>query len=202
MIFQTVNLYCDELKSKKLNYSALLLVQLSLFIFVVLLVITGFSSFQLDQQQVKLNTIKNTQKLVMVDFKKLQAELSKRKKDITLSQKIKDKTTELTNKQRVLRILSQDEFGNTKGFVEHVIGLARQRIDGLWLTKIRIENGGANIELSGVTSSPSLLPRYLQRLSAEKIFVGTEFKSLKMVRQNNNKQWLDFSLKSKVDVNE
>jgi len=133
----------------------------------------------------------------MAKLQKIQNELSLRKKDTVLAKKIIVKTKELANKQKVLSILSRDEFGNTKGFIEHISGLARQRVEGLWLTKIRIADGGTDIALHGTTTKSALLPKYLQRLSAEKIFSGTEFQSLFMERQEKKKQWLSFSLQNK-----
>lgn len=197
MSLQQVNLYQDELKTQKLNYSALMLLQLSIILVVVFSAAAGFRSFQLQPQQTNLVAKQKKQKLVMGNLQKLQAEFSKIKKDTILSRQLTEKTKELANKQKVLGILSQDEFGNTKGFIEHVSGLARQRIEGLWLTQIRIADGGTNVALRGTTSKPALLPKYLQRLSAEKAFVGTEFLSLLMTRQEKNNQWLNFSLQNK-----
>lgn len=197
MSLQQVNLYQDELKTQKLNYSALMLLQLSIILVVVFSAAAGFRAFQLQQQQTNLVAKQKKQKLVMENLQKLQAEFSKIKKDTILSRQLTEKTKELANKQKVLGILSQDEFGNTKGFIEHVSGLARQRIEGLWLTQIRIADGGTNVALRGTTSKPALLPKYLQRLSAEKAFVGTEFQSLLMTRQEKNNQWLNFSLQNK-----
>lgn len=193
---QQVNLYQDELKTKKLNYSALMLVQLCIVLIAVLSLITGFSYYQVQQQQIKLLENQQKQKIAMAGLQKIQAELSLRKKDVNLAKRIAERTKELANKQRVLNILSRDEFGNTKGFIEHVSGLARQRIEGLWLTQIRIANGGTNIALHGITTKAALVPKYLQRLSSEKIFAGTEFESLLMARQKKNKQWLNFSLQN------
>jgi len=45
-----------------------------------------------------------------------------------------------------------------------------------------------------------LLPKYLQRLSAEKAFVGMTFKNLQMNRNKDKKQWLNFSLKNIAQV--
>lgn len=197
MNLQQVNLYRDELKTQKLTYSALKLLQLCIILVVVFSAAAGFRAFQVQQQQSILVAKQQKQKIMMADLQKLQAEISSRKKDTALSRRITDKTKELTNKQKVLGILSRDEFGNTKGFIEHVRGLARQRIEGLWLTQIRIADGGTNIALHGSMSKPALLPKYLQRLSEEKAFTGTEFKSLLMARQEKNKQWLNFSLLNK-----
>ena len=196
MSMQQVNLYQDELRPKKLNYSAVMLTQLCVILVVVFAVATGFIYFQLQQHQMKLALSQQKQKSAMSSLQKIQTELSLRKKDATLAKRIVDRTKELSSKQKVLNILSRDEFGNTKGFIEHVSGLARQRIEGLWLTKIRIASGGTNVSLTGTTNQPSLLPKYLQRLSAEKAFAGTEFESLLMARQAKKKQWLNFSLQN------
>ena len=197
MSLQQVNLYQDELKTQKLNYSALMLVQLCLIFIVVFSAVAGFRYFQLQQHQTSLAEYLQKQKIAMANLQKIQAELSLRKKDAALAKIIIEKTKELTNKQKVFGILSRDEFGNTKGFIEHISGLARQRIDGLWLTQIRIADGGTDVTLQGTTSKSSLLPKYLQRLSAEKAFTGTEFESLLMARQEKKKQWLNFSLQNK-----
>ena len=197
MSMQQVNLYQNELRTQKLNYSALMLAQISVILLVVFATFTGFRFFQLQQHQASLIENQQKQKIAMADLQKIQAELSLRKKDSKLAKLITDKTRELANKQKVYGILSRDEFGNTKGFVEHVSGLARQRIDGLWLTQIRIASGGADVTLQGTTSKSALLPKYLQRLSAEKAFSGTEFKSLLMARQEKKTQWLNFSLQNK-----
>lgn len=197
MILQQVNLYRDELKTQKLTYSALMLLQLSIVLVIVFSAAAGFRAFQVQQQQSSLVAKQQKQKIMMADLQKLQAEFSSRKKDTALSRRITDKTKELANKQKVLGILSQDEFGNTKGFIEHISGLARQRIEGLWLTQIRIADGGTNVALHGSTSKPALLPKYLQRLSVEKAFTGTEFQSLLMAREEKNNQWLNFSLQNK-----
>lgn len=197
MTLQQVNLYQDELKTQKLNYSALMLVQLSLILIIVFSAAAGFRYFQLQQLQSDLIVSQQKQKIAMAELQKIQNELSLRKKDTVLAKKIIVKTKELANKQKVLSILSRDEFGNTKGFIEHISGLARQRVEGLWLTKIRIADGGTDISLHGTTTKSALLPKYLQKLSAEKIFNGTEFQSLLMERQKKKKQWLSFSLQNK-----
>lgn len=191
---QQINLYQQELRKKKLKYSAAMLMQLSLVVVVLAGVIAGYDYYRVAKQEAALAAEKQRQTVVMAELKQLEYDLSIRKHDLTLEQKLQERTRELENKKKVFNILSRDEFGNTRGFVDHVTGLARQRVDGLWLTQLYIGSGGSNIELHGTTSKSVLLPKYLQRLSAEKIFSGTEFKQLSMQRQEKKKQWLDFSL--------
>lgn len=197
MSLQQVNLYQEELRKQKLNFSAAQLSQLSVVIFVVLSLVSGFKFWQLQQRQSFLAEQQQKQKLAMAEMQTLQQELSLRQKDLVLNKHLADKTKELENKQKVLTILSQDQFGNTNGFIEHVSGLARQRVEGLWLTQLRIAEGGTDVSMFGTTTSPSLLPKYLQRLSAEKAFQGTQFKNMLISRQQKQTQWLDFSLQNK-----
>ncbi|MFK5914176.1 MAG: hypothetical protein QM484_07360 [Woeseiaceae bacterium] len=196
MSLQQVNLFQDELKTKSLNCSAITLVQSTLILISVLALIVVFQYVQLIQNESDLVEQQSKQKIAQAQLQKLQSELVLRKKNPILSKRVNDKNQELANKQNVFNILSRDEFGNTIGFIEHITGLARQRIDGLWLTQIRIAGGGTDVSLIGSTIKPALLPKYLQRLSAEKVFAGTEFKSFTMVRQEKKKQWLNFSLKN------
>jgi len=200
MSLQQVNLYQEELRKQKVKFSAQMLVQTSSLLLAVLLLLSGFKYWQLKMHEQALVLQQQKQQQAMADLQAVQSELAKRTKDSSLEQQINDRTKELSNKQKVLSILSQDEFGNIKGFVDHVTGLARQRIDGLWLTQLRIASGGSNISLYGSTTTPSLLPKYLQQLSAEKAFSGTEFHSLLMARHEKKNQWLNFSLQNnKVD---
>ena len=198
MSLQQVNLYHDELKNKKLNYSASMSLKLCLFVIVGLSAFSGFKSYQIQQQELVLQEMKNTQSKLSAEKTKIEA--SRKQKDTVLAKKIIRKKQELSNKQKVLSILNQDEFGNADGFSGLVGGLARQRLEGLWLTGLRFNSGGKDIFLKGITNKASLLPKYLQRLSAEKSFVGMTFKNLQMNRNKDNKQWLNFSLKNIAQV--
>jgi len=198
MSFQQVNLYHDELKSKKLNYSASMSLKLCLFVIVGLSAFSGFKSYQTQQQELVLQEVKNTQSKLSAEKTKIEA--SRKQEDTVLAKKIIRKKQELSNKQKVLSILNQDEFGNADGFSGLVGGLARQRLEGLWLTGLRFSSGGKDIFLKGITNKASLLPKYLQRLSAEKSFAGMTFKNLQMNRNKDNKQWLNFSLKNIAQV--
>lgn len=198
MSFQQVNLYHDELKNKKLNYSAIMILQLCLVIVVSFSALSGFKSYQIQQQELILEKMKKTQAKLKAD--KMRIEASKGKKDVVLTKKITEKMKELSNKQKVINILRQDEFGNANGFIGMVSGLARQRVEGLWLTHLRFADGGTNVSLKGITRKASLLPKYLQRLSAEKSFAGMTFKHLEMGRHKDKKQWLSFSLQNAARV--
>ena len=194
MNLQQVNLYQDVLRDKKLKYSAKILLQLCLILIVVFSATVGFKTFQLQEYKTSLTEAQKTQ--AKLEAEKAIIESSKGKKDIALTKKIEEKTKEIANKQKVLGILSTNEFGNANGFAGYLSGLARQRVEGVWLTHLRVAGGGTDITLKGLTTNAALVPKYLQRLSAEKSFSGMTFQSLAIGRNKDKKQWLDFSLQN------
>ncbi len=105
-----------------------------------------------------------------------------RARDAGLADRVARLSMQVAHKRRVLDTLSGRTFGNTRGFAEHLAGLARQRLEGVWLTRVAIAAGGTEIALAGNTLEPELVPRLLQRLSAEAAFSGTGFRQFLMER--------------------
>lgn len=191
---QQVNLYQDELKEIKLKYSFEILLKLSVAIVIVLSLVGGFKYYQLKYEEINLAETKKRSNALKTEKQKI--EKSKGKKDAALAAKITEKTRELANKQKVVQVLSQDEFGNANGFSGYLGGLARQRLEGLWLTHLSLSGGGSNIVLNGSTLKAELLPKYLQRLSSETAFSGITFQKFVMGRDDSKKRRLNFTLQS------
>lgn len=99
-------------------------------------------------------------------------------------------------KATVIAALTQRRLGNTTGFSSYLEGLARHIQDGLWLSSIAIGNGGGDVSLAGTTVDPKLVPAYLQRLSQEAAFAGTDFDSFEMHRQDKAPARVDFVIKT------
>ena len=89
-------------------------------------------------------------------------------------------TQERDRKAQALAALALREVDSSGGFSPQFIGLARQRVNGLWLT--RIELSGQQIALQGVALSEELIPRYLRRLGGEQVFTGTAFEQAQLER--------------------
>ena len=104
----------------------------------------------------------------------------------TATRRVNELATQLQGKAdpaleaQALAALSNREVATTAGFSPQFIGLARQRLNGLWLT--RIELSGAHVTLQGVALSEELIPRYLRRLGAEEVFAGTAFQQARLER--------------------
>ncbi len=83
-----------------------------------------------------------------------------------------------SGKERLLTAMTSLKLGNARGFTEFLSGLARQRVDGLWLTGVRIDHGGERLTLKGQSLAPEGLPRLLARLGRESAFRGRTFRTL------------------------
>ena len=105
----------------------------------------------------------------------------------------KTQGADFKRKSEALAALSRSELGNTTGFSPQFIGLARQRLAGLWLTHIAL--GGPGLELRGITLSEELLPRYLDMLGHEPVFQGTRFGEAHLTR-SADPAGLSFELRS------
>ena len=86
------------------------------------------------------------------------------------------------------------------GMSVYLAGLARRRLDGLWLTGVQIAKGGAELQIKGSALDPELVPRLVQRLSAEAEFQGRKFRTLTIERPESDPKRVDFLLRTSAAV--
>ena len=101
---------------------------------------------------------------------------------------------EVRVRQRLYEVLEPGAAGNTEGFSSHLVGLARQRIHGVWLRSIRIGQGGQELALVGSTLNPEGVPQLLEKLSAEPAFMGRQFRRLLLQRESEESTTVNFTI--------
>jgi hypothetical protein len=112
----------------------------------------------------------------------LASTLAARATDGALASSVGALSAELEAKADLLAQLGTKGGPNDLGFSSHLTGLARRRVEGLWLQSIRLSAGGQSLELGGQTLAPEHLPELLQLLGREPSFAGRTFKSLRLER--------------------
>lgn len=200
MATQQINLYQSEFRKEKQPLNAAVLLNVIVMVFAVLVLLYGFQYWQVmqaRQQLAQLQQEKTIEESRLAELKRTQKPLLKSQR---LVEDIKQYESWVSIRQQAVNVLSEKRFGNTEGFAEHFTGLARQTINGLWLTGLRFSEGGSRLGMQGSALKPELVPQFLQRLSAEDIFTGTRFDSLLMSREDEKKQQVDFQLKSIDDT--
>jgi len=73
---------------------------------------------------------------------------------------------------------------STVGFADYLQALARQTVNGLWLTGFSVGTGGQGIEVRGRMLVVDRLPEYIKRLNGEAVFKGRKFESLNIARSD------------------
>ena len=188
---QQINLYQERLKKQKLliSFNNSLIASVCLIIFFVVMQSHAQYTIFLSQKNIKELNQELTAKTKKLE--KFKQQLPKIQQDLSLDSKLATLEEKLIHKQKILDTLSGKKLGNTQGFSQQFEGLAKQTIDGLWLTKLHFLEGGTILDFQGRTNNPSLVPRYLLALSTERVFKGTEFHSF-MLHKQPEQPLLDF----------
>jgi len=100
------------------------------------------------------------------------AEFAPRTKDARLDAELAEVQAEHDALHRVADVIERGDLGNTQGYAEYFRALARQRVDGLWLTGVSIAGAGLEIGVRGRALDPALVPGYLARLRNEPVLQG------------------------------
>lgn len=135
-----------------------------------------------------------------------------RQKKAELEAELASAEAQLTALRQVSGVLERGEFGNTQGYSAYFKALARQHVEGLWLTSVAIMDAGNQIAVRGRALDPALLPVYLGKLKHEPVMQGKVFGSLQIAQaapvksvDKDGKEfggpapYVDFSLQSTAD---
>ena len=106
-----------------------------------------------------------SQQLVPVDNSKLEAEL-------------KGLKARLEMQTQILAIFQQSISEDAWHLIDYMRALTGQQQPGLWLTGFKIEPAFQHVSLSGQSLQTEDIPLYLDLLSAQKVFAGTQFSGL------------------------
>ena len=189
-----INLYLPELhpKLEVLTLSFVLTIWAILFTIVGLVYYHDYShgqSVKADLMAIEVQKQQVEDRLV-----ELNETLASRTKDPKLLVAIESKQLEVSLKQRVIDELSGQEQFKSNGFAGLMSGLAEHHLDGLWLTRIQLDEN--QVMLEGGATDSSLIPQWMTQLSLTERLRGQEFSTTKLYRAPN--QQLMFTLGTKA----
>jgi hypothetical protein len=161
---------------------------------VMLLVCVGLlvSGAGLDDE---LKEARSGQQVAITERDGLKAQILKLKQDKSLDNEIAALERAVAFRREMLASIDPDADGGST-FSEHLTGLSRQHIEGLWFTQIQLHENGDQIVLQGNARQPEFVPRFLQKLADEPVFSGQQFKVLKMNVPEEWKGALSFEVRS------
>lgn len=195
---QQINLFQESLRPRQLRWSAKQLTSLMAIAVLLLVVFELVGVWQTWQVKQSIAESEQIVSAKQKEVKQVEASYPKPQEDQRLVNRLEQLKDEIQQKQLILGLLEKKEYGNSRGFADHLSGLSRQHVEGIWLTHFSIEQGGKQLGLSGSSLKPELVPRFIRNLSNEPSFAGKEFKTLLLSRTEEKNTWVDFDLNTEL----
>lgn len=193
---QQVNLLAPMFRKQRTLFSARVSLGITVLVVAALGLIYGAMAWRgaaLAGEQVRLE---QQRELATRRLTELARQFQGRGRNESLDAQLTALTQERDRKIQAVAALSRSELANTTGFSPQFLGLARQRLNGLWLTHVEVSANGGQIALDGITLSEELIPRYIKKLGAESVFTGTEFAHARLQRINEGGNQIRFQLRT------
>jgi hypothetical protein len=195
---QQINLFQDVLidKPEPLRSRQVGLIMLAFSGLLLLLSLLGY--WQLRSAEQRLNALQQQRDTLQTKVVALEQQYPERQKSALLEEEIKRTSQTLDGQKQLLGYFALREKRGNQALLDILEGLARHRADGIWLRRIELLDGGANIALAGSALRPEQVPQYLQSLGGQGVLGGQVFSQLKIARLQEKPGQVDFSLESAV----
>ena len=185
---QTINLFDHLAKRETIAVSSQHIVIAAIMTLVAVLLVSLVSAYKGSLDIALLQQAEQ-------DSERLQAQLSALQAESTNDSKSMQRTKRLLKQRRqILHSLSKQQHDIGQGFSDHLAGLGRQQLKGLWLSSIELRAGGEEISLKGAMKHATLLPRYLQDLGKEPAFSGLRFQLMKIENSEASRDQMQFEI--------
>lgn len=189
---QQINLYQPIFRTTRKIFSAVTIAQTAGIFIVGLLLIYGISSWHVARLGNDIAGLDAQRQAAMAQLQSLSVQTVPAPRSRLVEDQLREAEIEVAQKERLLVAFQTRRFGETRGFSRHFTALARERLDGLWLTRVVIRDGG--IALAGAAEAGELVPRYLARIGRDSAFAGTEFPYLQLTRGDQRGAPVEFSV--------
>lgn len=120
-----------------------------------------------------------------------QAQLALRKLSPALNSELERSNAEEAAKTELLEALQAGALSGKQGYTRVLVSLARNTMEGLWLTDIEI--AADDVNLKGATRKADFVPVYIDKIVSDSGFGPREYRSLKL--ETDDKGLLTFELR-------
>lgn len=201
---QQINLYTEEFRPKRVVLTLDQIVLLGVVIIVILFGANLLADNLLASRQAELATKQHKLETLRKQVERMQERANGLVLDESLVAANSRLTVRLRARTDLLDMLGRVVVQHNDNFSSALVALARQRSDGLWLTRITLSASGRAMTLEGRTQQGESVPQYLQKLRDEPAFAGRTFSLFNLSlddESSGEKQAgpLSFSLKSEAN---
>lgn len=181
---QRINLYQSQFHPLKIILSATdMLWGLTSLLIVILLisVLLNISSYTraAEQADMDLQLKQKQQELAIA-----QVELKPKQEDSMLLQRRQFLQKDLANKQQLLNYLQAGQLEQGTSLYRYMSDFAMQKVDGIWLKKIILNNSEQRLELQGWAARSELVPKYIENMKDKQSLQGKHFNQIEINRDS------------------
>jgi hypothetical protein len=180
---QQINLYQVKFRKPRKPLSALEASLGILLLFAIILSYGGWTWHTNERLATESREVDRQVESDKAKVEQLTAQVNARKKDLQLEAATQRAEHQVVATRDIVQLVNSDTIGYTGGYSEQLRALARQDVDGLWLTGFTLSANAEEVQIRGRTVDPELVPAYLHRLTAENAMQGMRFDSLTISTQ-------------------
>lgn len=196
---QQINLYSAEFRPATNAFQSMFMFQAAGVLVSVLILIFAFAHSGVTNTDRELEIVARQEAAALERLANVRPLITSITGEKSWSQQLEDAGRMLAERQAVLSLIQGTTLGDTKGFSGQLRALARQDVDGIWLTRFVLSALGDQTRIEGRALRAELIPLYVQDLTAEPAFAKQRFHRFQIDKPNDDKQTaLTFSMDSQV----
>ena len=174
-MIQQINLYQSEFLPQRNVFAASFMVRVSAIVFIAMTIMYGYAWQRVSITERELEIVARQEAAATERLQNLKPLITAVTGERSWSEQLDDALQSMQERQAVLSLVQGATHSETQGFSHHLRALARQDIEGLWLTRIVLSALGDKTRLEGRTLSAELVPLYVQDLTSDPPFAAQRF---------------------------
>ena len=196
---QQINLYRAEFRPETNAFRSLFMFQAAGVVMLALILMYGFARQGISGIDQELEIVARQEAAALERLQSIRPLITAITGEQSWTEQLEEASRTLAERQAVLGLIQGTTLGEAKGFSRHLRALARQEIDGIWLTRIVLSALGDKTRLEGRAIRAELIPLYVQDLTAEPAFAEQRFHRFQIDNPTEEGQSaLTFSMDSQI----
>ncbi len=172
---QQINLYLPEFRPETNAFQSMFIVQAAGILLVALMLIYVFARQGVAGIDQELEIVARQEVVALERLQSVGPLITSITGEQSWAEQLDDAARMLAERQAALNLIQGTRLGDTDGFSRHLRALARQDLDGIWLTHIVLSATGDQTRLEGRAIRAELIPLYVQDLTSEPAFAAQRF---------------------------
>lgn len=172
---QQINLYQIQYRAQTRMFPAGFMLRATGVLLFGMVLMYAFAQQRIDGIEQELEIVARQESVALERLQNIGPLINAVTGETNWTEQLDDSLRMLAERQAVLNLIQGSTLGDTSGFSRHLQALARQDIDGLWLTHIVLSALGDKTRLEGRAIHAELVPLYVQGLASEAPFAEQRF---------------------------